>query len=746
MSFVFVAQLCFAQGGDKPVLSASAKAYLHNLSKSATDLPANPTNYVFNRGNEGGIFTSTLIKVHDSIDPEALTALGAQVGTKAGDIWTVKVPINNVTAFVELAGIAYIEMDQPIGAMMDSARSKTNTDLVHSGFDLPQGYSGEGVVVGIIDYGFDYTHPNFYTEDLTNYRVKRVWEQKNTAGTNPDLFSYGSEFTDSLSLMTQGHDASENTSHGTHVGGIAGGSGGGTADPAVFRGMAPECDLVFVAVDTDDELWLSTGKADFLDGVSYIFDYAESVGKPAVVNISWGGYVGPRDGTGLFSQAINSITGAGRLLVKSAGNSGGDNLHLFHDFTPEDSVVNSFIKFHSTPALDYTNMDLWGEPGEAFCIEFALYQWSNEQAVSSVYCTDDQVYDITLYADDGDSCLISLTTEIAQYDNDKPHMFMEITNYASENVLVSVSATSGSIHGWQGHVSGNRGYASEFENNSFSWATDGDEQYLTGDMASTKEAIVVGAYTSRLSFTNLFGNEVPNAPAGYTVDELALFSSHGPTADGRLKPDITAPGIWVGSSVGSYDDAYQMGGGSWSVVTSQEVSPLNGEEYRFALAAGTSMSSPCVAGIVALLLEQNPTLWPYQLREVLQNTSIIDDFTGPIPAEGVYDWGWGKINAHAAMQYVIEGVGIEQQATGTNFLLYPNPVQNTYSISYDSQTSETLTVSVLDLNGRTVSTDNWQVTTGTNTQTFDMTDLPSGMYLVHVSGQVGGGVVRVVKG
>lgn len=746
MLFMLTAQLCFAQTSEKPVLSASTKSYLHNLAKSDSDLPVNPTNYVFNRGNSGTIFTSALIKVNDEINEEALNELGAHIGTKAGDVWTAKVPIDKVTEFVEFAGISFIEMDQPVGALMDSARAKTNVDLVHAGTDLPQAYSGAGVVVGIIDYGFDYTHPNFYDASLSNYRVKSVWEQKNISGTNPSSFEYGSEFTDSLSIVTQGHDASENTSHGTHVGGIAGGSGAGSDNPEQFRGMAHESDLVFVAIDTDDELWLSTGKADFVDGVNYIFEYAASVGKPAVANISWGGYVGPRDGTGLFSQAINNLTGSGRILVKSAGNSGGDQQHLYREFSPEDSLVKSFVKFNNTLPVKYTNMDLWGEAGDSFCIQFSLHIGPNEVDISEVYCPNNDVSEVKLVGGGGDTCHITLSTLVSQFNNGKPRMFLEITNHASENLLVHISATSGHIHGWQGHVSGNRGYASEFDNNSFGWATDGDDEYLTGDMASTHTSIVVGAYNSKLSFTNLSGQIINYAPSGYFIDELTPFSSHGPTADGRLKPEITAPGIWVASSIGSYDESYMPGGSSYNIVVSEYTSPLNSEVYRFALAAGTSMSSPCVAGIVALMLEQNPTLWPYQVREVLQNTAIVDDFTGVIPEEGDYGWGWGKVNAHAAMLYVLEGVGIYHEDAGLDLLLYPNPVQDVYNINYDSGTEEMLTISVVDINGRIVSTDTWQVTTGANIRTFDMSDLPAGIYLVNVVGQASAGTVRVVKG
>jgi len=188
------------------------------------------------------------------------------------------------------------------------------------------------------------------------------------------------------------------------------------------------------------------------------------------------------------------------------------------------------------------------------------------------------------------------------------------------------------------------------------------------------------------------------------------------------------------------------GGDSYNIVVSEYTSPLNSEVYRFALAAGTSMSSPCVAGIIALLLEQNPTLWPYQVREVLQNTAIVDDFTGPIPEEGDYGWGWGKANAHAAMLYVLEGVGIYHDDAGLNLLLYPNPVKDVYNINYDSNSDEMLTINVVDINGKTVETHAWKVTTGANTRRFDMSGLPAGIYLVNLVGGSSAGTVKVVKG
>ena len=106
---------------------------------------------------------------------------------------------------------------------------------------------------------------------------------------------------------------------------------------------------------------------------------------------------------------------------------------------------------------------------------------------------------------------------------------------------------------------------------------------------------------------------------------LANFSTYGPTIDGRLKPEISAPGVSVESSMNSFTDA--------SFNATEEVE-FNGVLYPFAKLSGTSMSGPAVAGIVALMLQANPELTIEEVREALQVTAREDDHTGVIPATG----------------------------------------------------------------------------------------------------------------
>src|SRR6218665_486220 len=135
----------------KPQLSASTQQYLWRIDKEHNGTAAIMNEYVYKLDASGNVFVSTLIKVQPGFNASALTALGVHIGTKAGYIWTAQVPLNNMHSFTQLSGIQYIEMDQPSYPSLDTARKATRVDSVHNGYGmLPQPYSGQGVVVGII--------------------------------------------------------------------------------------------------------------------------------------------------------------------------------------------------------------------------------------------------------------------------------------------------------------------------------------------------------------------------------------------------------------------------------------------------------------------------------------------------------------------------------------------------------------------------------------------------------------------
>jgi hypothetical protein len=506
--------------------------------------------------------------------------------------------------------------------------------------------------------------------------------------------------------------------------------------------MAYSSDLVMVGIYPTSAYWLNTGMADMLDGINYVFDYASSVGKPAVANLSWGCPLGPRDGSSLFSQGCDNLTGAGKIFVLSGGNNGGNNIHLQKSFTATDTVVNTFLTFSTSLSSKVNWVDVWGDTSKTFCMKFSLYNGNTKKDSSISICLDDTTHELALIGTNNDTCFITVTTVSSEF-NAKPHMLIQFYSRVNDQVCLTVTGNDGVIDMWQGLVYLTSGYYGTFSKNAKSWATAGNALLTTGDLVSTKSSIAVAAYNSKPSFTNVSGSALTYT--GFVKNAISSFSSKGPTADGRVKPDIAGPGLALASAVNSVDSEYVSTGASYNSVVSKYVSPLNGNTYSYAMSAGTSMSSPAVSGIVALLLEADPTLTPQAIKTLLSQTSIKDANTGIIPAGGSNIWGGGKVNAYAAIVELLGLTGIYHEASNLNCLLYPNPGNGNYQLGYWSETKESIEIKVCDINGKIVLNSRWTVHPGNNKFNLDLSVHPSGIYFTTVLGNSGQSKIKIVK-
>jgi hypothetical protein len=154
-----------------------------------------------------------------------------------------------------------------------------------------------------------------------------------------------------------------------------------------------------------------------------------------------------------------------------------------------------------------------------------------------------------------------------------------------------------------------------------------DENGTISIPATSNGAIAVGAYVTKNSWATKSGKtlRIPD----YRVGEIAPFSSRGPTRDGRTKPDISAPGLFV------------------AAARSIDVLPGDSDPDQYhRVLAGTSMAAPHVAGVVALMLQYSPSLTSQEVRSMLIEGAGLDDFTEFIDASvGSDEWGWGKADA-----------------------------------------------------------------------------------------------------
>ena len=185
---------------------------------------------------------------------------------------------------------------------------------------------------------------------------------------------------------------------------------------------------------------------------------------------------------------------------------------------------------------------------------------------------------------------------------------------------------------------------------------------------------------------------------------------------GEIKPEVSAPGNNVVSSISSYTNQFS---GSYTKTIS-----FNGRDYKFAALSGTSMSSPFTAGVVALILQANPYLSAQQVKQILIESARSDEFT---VASGVERFGYGKVDAYHAVMLALQMVGIEQfSTTETKISLFPNPSPGALYVT--TQADQSLPVQIFDMFGKLLIQD--KVNPGVTT--FQLQEIPAGCYIVKI--------------
>lgn len=731
----------FAQQQDKPGLSPLTRKYLKDIQSASAD-----QSFLFKKTEDGRLYTSALIKVSDAAKADAgLRSLGIAIGTKAGNVWTVRVPADQIVAFTSLPGIAYIQLDEPVKPALNIVRQFTGVDSVHKAINLSTHYNGKDVVVGVIDFGFDYNHPVFYDTLGARYRIKRVWELNGT-GTPPAGYTYGNELTDSMAIKAKGTDNTKQT-HGTSVAGIAAGSGYGSAQNSRYRGMAYEADLVLVGVrrDSIEQQWMEGSFSDFIDGINYIFNYAASVGKPAVVNISWGSQSGPHDGSTLFNEACDNLTGSGKIVVMSAGNEGEEKIHLAKTFTPTDSTIYTFLDF--VPDLyKRTWIDAWGDAGKTFCAQATLYKNGVAGNTTGYVCINNQLETQYLIGENGiDTCIVEFISSDAEF-NGRPRMTVTIYNKAADSVGISFKATDGHIDMWNEYYyyGYTNSFLSDFNNHGYTWAETGNTTSTVSDMGSGKQVLLIGAYASKVSWKDI--NKFSHSYGGYAeTGKMVPFSSHGPMLDGRIKPDIAAPGLTMATAVSSYATDYTPTGAKSTYVVTEYTEPVTSKKYYFSEFIGTSASGPVASGIVALMLQADPYMFPFHVRDILAQTAIQDALTGTLPPQGDNTWGHGKINAYGAVKMAIQTAGLYQFAgKKPDCALYPNPNKGLFTIDYDTDKQENINIEIYNITGKLIASKQLKSYAGNNQYELQPDALAPGLYIVKLSSDEGKASIKML--
>jgi minor extracellular serine protease Vpr len=685
-------------------MPAETRVQWNNLLKVADTWSNNSELSGFPIHEFNGIAYLSLIgRLKPNADWTNLESLGVLKGSLTGRIATMKVPVHILNQLSLGDVYEYMEIPPRVFPDLDKVVHDVRADSVHLGLGLPSDFTGKDVLIGVTDWGFDYTNPMFYDTLYQSTRILAAWDQFRSVGEQPSGFSYGVEFDSQEELFAAQSDTSNIYgfgTHGTHVAGIAGGSGG----TSVYRGMAPEASFLFATFLVD--------VASVLDALHWMKNKAESENKRLVVNMSWGlYYMGTLDGNSLLSQAIDQLSDEGVVFACSAGNNGANDFHIKKTFTGDLLTTRVQFDSYTNPNLWGQSITVWGEPGNVFNLGIKLYSSVNSLlGETPSYSTMTAVsYLDSILVNGNDTVYFNITTEASHPLNGRPHMRIRIKNtHTSLRVVLNATAPSGVVHFWNlaELINGVGNWGLPFLSFGGSTGMAGDSEYSISEPTCTASVISVGAYSA--SYINVIGN-----PAG---GGLASFTSIGPLITEVMKPDISAPGVNVVSSISAFTD---------SDYTAFETITFNGTEYDFAKFSGTSMASPCVAGIVALVLEANPLLTAAQVKSILKSTAREDNYTGVIDPPGHPRWGYGKVNAYAAVQLALNTIGLQVEKNElSNQIIWPNPARDFIQINFDQETT-LLKLSATDVAGKTVDLNQGK-------SRVDVSALSPGMYVLTV--------------
>jgi len=558
----------------------------------------------------------------------------------------------------ELAGKDYVARldtaERVLEPQNDLATQKINADDVWG-----LGYDGTGVTIAVLDSGLDTSHNDIPTPTFS----KDYWNW-------PTL-------DDTI--------ANQVTGHGTHVTGSA--LGRGTQSSGVYKGSAPDADLIFLKIGND-----TTGGASYDAEVNAIKAAVDTYNAD-IITMSYGGWSTYHDGTSEPAQAVDYAVSQGAVVFISAGNDADDDEH--YSGTVAASSSTGFIQ-----------VNLTGDVGTNTALVYNLV-WYDGTGTSN---------DLELEYYDSLQNPLTPSTNAAQSESSR--------GTESEYSYHDYYVTNGTYYLKVKNNSTNSQFFHIYYSSALNLAGAGsvtfqspDPDYTIGSPADADSAIAVGGYTTRKNWTDYQGGVYWYINPEETVDTMSSFSSRGPRVDTGAppKPNIVAPGSAIISC--RDDDIYP-----WPTYnTSADIYPyypaiidndglnLDGSgPADYFVMQGTSMACPIAAGVAALILDKNPGWTPAQVKTALESTATDKGATG---WDTIY--GYGLIDALAALgdttPLTVTSTSPVADATGV-------AVGTTVSVTFsEAMESSTITTSsfTLDSVSGSVSYDS-----GTYTATF----------------------------
>ena len=620
-----------------------------------------------------------MLALIQSSEEDVLKEHGCRIYTHWGNIYAAAVPKTELAALSLRPEVTRIESGEPCQAMTDTSAIITRSDLLREATAYRPAYTGKGVVMGVMDIGFDLTNPTFYSRDLSTYRIRSLWDMLDFDEVKSEKLkvkneAYGMElpvgkaYTTTEDILGKACSSDSRLQyHGTHTSSTAAGSG----YDSPYIGMAPDADICLVsnAVSDDkelvpDSLWDFYGPVADLLGFEYIFRYADSVGKPCVISFSEGSHEDLFGEAQLFSAVLDSLVRPGRLICSSAGN---QSLYGTYMRKPigKERIASLILPTGNTTYMmlrsqgDFNiHLDFMESPAEA--------QLNYVRPVSDVLAAEDSLLIDTVTAG-------PLTFELtfgsypSCYDPEQLATDVVIRKIG-KGLITSTQMGIG--------ISGEAAEVEVFQEKG--WLTskpeypdhqDAESTHNIHYPASDPSVICVGATSYRIGFINCDGIWMDyNRGIG---GEVANYSSRGPTLAGYIKPDVLAPGTNIVAGFNSYYTEMNPG----DYMTDYDVGryTFTDRSYAWSSQRGTSMACPIVAGIIAQWMEAIPTLTREQVIETFAATCRRHDPSLTYPNN---DYGYGEIDAEAGLSYLLSHYDKIEEVQGFKSLRGQDEIYN----------------------------------------------------------------------
>lgn len=491
--------------------------------------------------------------------------------------------------------IEYIELPKTMSLILRESMSHACITSVHN--QEGYGLSGEGVLVGIIDSGIDYTHPDFRDEN-GNSRILYFWDQTGN-GTPPAGFFGGVEYTNSQFNFALSHDQPyeiiprlDSIGHGTAVSGII--AGNGRASGGREYGVAPKASLAVVRLGKRG-LGSFALTTEIMRALKYLSDKAQELNMPLVINLSFGTNNGSHLGNTLFESYINEISQQGKTVIVVAAGNEGSSGHHYSGLINQGQEID--VTFTVAAEINSLFLTFWKSFVDTFDLE--LITPCGER--SGILNPTESFRRFKLRV-----------TDIAVFYG-QPSIYNE-----DQEIFLLMRAAPIPQGLWTLRVSGRQVVEGEFQ----IWLptteevglgvsfTAPDPNFTLTLPATAEKVISVGGYDA-------------------AIDSAADFSGRGYLNHAQpLKPDLVAPAVNILST--------RLGGG-YDTFT------------------GTSMAAPFVTGSVALIMEwgivrgNDPFLYGQRIKAFLQRTAQRDqDVSYPNPV-----WGYGRLCLKAALDALL---------------------------------------------------------------------------------------------